>query len=129
MNVEIGVVIAILTVLMIATACLFFCMRSLFNALHALRGQISQIEVGVVELRESNKRLLEEQKTLKAEISPRDAYEAYNNDYQQAVDCARDRLSLQTLRQKFGISSSLLAGDQSDSVEPEHDSRHVGSES
>ncbi len=128
MNMGTSIVTAILTILLIVIAIQHFRIRSLVGAVSSLGDKINKIEVRLSEVIESNKKLLAEQNALKSDISCRDTYEASNNDYQQVVNRARDRLSLQKLREKFGISSSLHVGELSDPTNQHLVSRRIGSE-
>jgi|GEM_PF-5858337 len=129
MSLSIGIVIGVLTTLFAVIAIQHLRLRFLVDAVTALGKRVGQLEVELFEVKESGELFLNEHEALKAEINRRDAYAASDNDYQKTIDFARDRLSLEKLRQKFGISNSSYAADYAIAAKGDSISMRIGSES
>jgi len=129
MSLSIGIVIGMLITLFAVITIQHLRIRILVEALTTLGKRVGKLEVELFEVKESSELFLKEHEALKAEVSCRDAYAASDDDYQKTIDFARDRLSLEKLRQKFGISSSLYTADHTAAAKEDSISMPIGSES
>ena len=129
MSLSISIVIGVLTTLFAVIAIQHLRLRFLVDAVTALGKRVGHLEVELFEVKESSKLFLIEHEALKVELNRRDAYAASDNDYQKTIDFARDRLSLEKLRQKFGISNSSYAADYAIAAKGDSISMRIGSES
>ena len=129
MSLSISIVVGVLTTLFSVVAIQHLRLRFLVDAATALGKRVGKLEVELFELKETSELYRKEHKALKAEISCRDAYAASDNDYQKTIDFARDRLSLEKLRQKFGITTSSYTADHTVAAKEDSISIRIGSES